>query len=43
MLRYGRACANWPPRVPDTSLPGQQAKDLWAYLRQFDTQGNIKK
>jgi cytochrome c len=21
----------------------QQAKDLWAYLKQFDAQGNIKK
>jgi cytochrome c len=21
----------------------QQAKDLWAYLKQFDAQGNVKK
>jgi len=36
-------------KVPDTKMafPGikneQQAKDLWAYLTQFDAEGNIKK
>jgi cytochrome c len=36
-------------KVPDTKMafPGikneQQAKDLWAYITQFDAEGNIKK
>jgi cytochrome c len=36
-------------KVPETKMifPGikneQQAKDLWAYISQFDTEGNIKK
>ena len=40
---------NAAAKVPDTKIafPGikneQQAKDLWAYLTQFDAEGNIKK
>ena len=36
-------------RVPNTKMifPGikneQEAKDLWAYIKQFDAEGNIKK
>jgi cytochrome c len=46
---FGDYIKNPAAKVPDTKMifPGikneQQAKDLWAYISQFDASGNIKK
>jgi hypothetical protein len=40
MLLGGAMC---PPMIFAGIKNEQQAKDIWAYLRQFDAQGNVKK